>query len=89
MYLTVYNHNCSCVRPSAKCNVGLGHATEWLEYSWIPLRSFGFKDCLYANVQQIGTEKDGHFQILYSEQLNLGMSVTIMQFNQVFYSMME
>ena len=73
MYFKVYNHSCSCVCPSAKCDVG--HATEWLEYSLIPQRSFGFKDCWYANFQHIKTEKDGHFQILYSGQLNAGMSV--------------
>ena len=43
-------------------------------------------DCLNAKFQHIETEKDGHFQILYSEQLNSGLSVTIMQFNQVFCS---
>ena len=36
MYLKVVNHCCVCVCPSAKCDVG--QATEWLEYSWIPLR---------------------------------------------------
>ena len=82
--MKVYNHSCCCVRPSAMCNVA--HATEWLEYSWIPLRSFGFKDCLYSNFQHIKTEKDGHFQILYSEQLNSDLPVTIMEFNQVFCS---
>ena len=36
MYLKVYNHSGHCVYPSAKCDVG--NTTEWLEYSWIPLR---------------------------------------------------
>ena len=62
----MYNYSCSCVCPSAKCNRDVGHTTKWLEYSWIPLRSFGFKDCLYANFQHIKTEKDQHFQVLYS-----------------------
>ena len=64
-------------------NIDVGHATEWLEYSWIPWRSFGFKDCLYSNFQHITTEKDGRFQVLYSEQLNSGLSVTIMQFQSI------
>ena len=81
------NHSCCWICPSAKCYIG--HTTEWLEYSWIPLRYLGFKDCLYANFQHIETEKDGHFQILYSEQLNSGLSVTIMQFNQVFCSIWQ
>ena len=29
---------------------------EWLEYSWIHLRSFGSKDCLLSNFQHIKTE---------------------------------
>ena len=82
MYLDVYNYNCCYVCPLAKCFVG--HTTELLEYSWISLRSFGFKDCLCSNFQHIKTENDGHFQILYSEQLNSGLSVTIMHFNQAF-----
>ena len=49
LYLKVYNHSCSCVCPSAKFHVG--NTTKWLEYSWIPLRLFGFKDCLYTNFQ--------------------------------------
>ena len=44
----------SCFCPSAKCNYG--HETEWLEYSWILLRSFGFKDCLHSNFQHIKTD---------------------------------
>ena len=64
MYLGVYIHSCSFDCFSTKCYVG--HTTEGLEYRWIPLRSFGFKDCLYSNFQHIKTEKDGHFQILYS-----------------------
>ena len=55
MYLKVYNHSCHCVCPSAKSDVG--HGTEWLQCSWIPLRSIGFKDCMYSNFQHIKTEK--------------------------------
>ena len=58
IYLGVNNYSSSCVCPSAKCN--FGHSTEWLEYNWIPLISFGFKNCLYSNFQHIKTEKDGH-----------------------------
>ena len=45
--------------------IGAVHTTELLEYSWISLRSFGFKDHLYSNFHHIKTEKDGHFQNLY------------------------
>ena len=63
----IWVYSCSCVCPSTKCYVG--HATEWLEYSWISLRSFGFKYCLYSNFQNL--------------------SVTIMDFNQVFCSIWQ
>ena len=33
-------------------------AENSLEYSWIPLRSVGFKDCLYWYFQHMKTEKD-------------------------------
>ena len=34
----------------------IGHKTEWLEYSWIHLRLFGIKDCLYWNFHHVKTE---------------------------------
>ena len=40
------------------------HATEWLEYSWIPLRSFCIKDSLYEKFQIIKTKEHVNFQIL-------------------------
>ena len=40
-------HSSSCFCRSAEFDVG--HATECLEYSLIPLRSFGIKDCLCSN----------------------------------------
>ena len=63
LYLGVYNHSCSCVCPPTKCNVG--HATEWLEYSWIHLRSFGNRHCLYSNFQHIKTEKHGFSNFVF------------------------
>ena len=74
----MYNHSCSCVYPPAKCYIQNGWT--W-EYSWIPSRSFGFKDYLYSNFQHIKTEKHRHFQILYSKQLNSGFR-TILSYSK-------
>ena len=49
----------------------VGYTTKRLDYSWVHLRSFGIKDCLFSNFQHIKTEKHMNFQIfkLYSRQL--------------------
>ena len=59
---------------SMKYNIG--YTTKLLDCSWVHLRSFGIKDCLFSNFQHIKTEKHMNFQIfkLYTRQLISALS---------------
>ena len=79
--LEVCHHSCSCVCPSFKCDVG--HATV-AGIQLDPFKIICLQRLFICEFPGYWDRKNVHFQISYSEQLNSGLSVTIMQFNQVF-----
>ena len=81
----MYNHSGCSSANSAKWTRNRITGIQAL-YSFIHLRSFSNKDCLYSNFQHIKIEKHGIFQILYSKQLKSALYVTIIHFNSVFCS---
>ena len=50
-----------------------------------PLKIIGLQRLFVFKFPSYQDRKDGHFQILYPEQLNSGLSVTIMQFNHFLF----
>ena len=48
----------------------IGHTTEWLQYSWIHLRWYSNKDCLYSNFQHMKTEIRGFVILCFQNSWN-------------------